>query len=844
MAAAGVGGGGGGGAAAGTITAARTFASVAELEQHMIGHSDHFLCDVCLRTVQIDVSLGGHCQKCTGPPGTAESAPSADESATLQLVDSATLRSLPGETAPNPKPGAAAQQPVLVGDGGIGGGHELPPGVEHPCAADLAASGGGCEAAGSGDAMQKNGVTVSCDRAPLGCDICDLTFASPVYLERHQRIHAGAYKCHKCGIHCSGSFPLLRHLVQCDRKRLAIILGSAFPPLACKDCSLPFASQVALSVHLAMHHSEQYLCRRCEMKFHSKVLFENHDCSDTAGEPTSCSMCRKTFYSKRKLRRHMYQHTLRFTCTICSRPYSRREDFVRHNMECNAARMLQEDGTIKCPSCSSTFKDLPTYKSHAELHTHVHKCSKCGRRFMRKINAVQHEKCCSKAQLVEDQPTAAAAAAVAEPEARGPEEGAATGAAGHDGGEAPAACASEWTSKGGRRVDDLFICYVCGRCYTSKSNLNKHIKTHGDRRFMCPVCSKKFHHYHTMRQHYDAVHTNLLNAQCPHCDKLFCTKYTMISHIKQFHSDKVETFACEHCGKVFRQKGNMRKHLLKHQGAHNYACAYCTKTFRYPEQHRRHQLMHTKGKTLACERCDRKFVLQHELRKHEREFHNTGVYVCPVCSEVCRWRHTVRRHIKRKHPGYTAQLDSAEFLASLVRDVNEVGAALHRHSTADHAMTTSADSVPNVDAAIGSQDAGMQLQQTLPALEGSQLSFIQSPAVEMSAPEALHGSTIHFYSDEGVNLTPESAGALRSALTRSLDNLASGANRTLVSINGQQFTITVTPQGQTLLTPDIVIPQVLAPAEGSELQGHAVQIVDATTACDLPASGNLTDAPA
>jgi DNA-directed RNA polymerase subunit RPC12/RpoP len=39
-----------------------------------------------------------------------------------------------------------------------------------------------------------------------------------------------------------------------------------------------------------------------------------------------------------------------------------------------------------------------------------------------------------------------------------------------------------------------YVCHFCGKNFVSTSNLNKHIKVHGEKNIECEFCGKKFHY--------------------------------------------------------------------------------------------------------------------------------------------------------------------------------------------------------------------------------------------------------------------------------------------------------------------------------------------------------------
>ncbi|KAL8586373.1 hypothetical protein ACOMHN_022988 [Nucella lapillus] len=51
-----------------------------------------------------------------------------------------------------------------------------------------------------------------------------------------------------------------------------------------------------------------------------------------------------------------------------------------------------------------------------------------------------------------------------------------------------------------------FACGECGKVFQTKLYLNQHMKSHGERKYMCEVCGQKFLYKHHLPRHQQAVH--------------------------------------------------------------------------------------------------------------------------------------------------------------------------------------------------------------------------------------------------------------------------------------------------------------------------------------------------
>ena len=89
---------------------------------------------------------------------------------------------------------------------------------------------------------------------------------------------------------------------------------------------------------------------------------------------------------------------------------------------------------------------------------------------------------------------------------------------------------------------------------------------HGSPKFHCPICGRYFKLNHHLKKHLERHEFRKLSkneADCFHCDKCvdkwFRRKDLLRKHIKNVHGEK--KFDCNFCGKKFTVKCNMEKHI-------------------------------------------------------------------------------------------------------------------------------------------------------------------------------------------------------------------------------------------------------------------------------------------
>ncbi|XP_059171073.1 uncharacterized protein LOC131952446 [Physella acuta] len=520
------------------------------------------------------------------------------------------------------------------------------------------------------------------------CQICKQSFTSGKYLFRHMAMHTDIYKCEVCGKCYSRKDSLQRHISRCCPE-----LSGEYSVHVCPNCKKTFGTQLGLQNHTL--NCGKYQCGACKVAYFSLKDLAEHECAgkvlnEKASVQFPCKECNKTFASIAYLVRHEASHHGAFKCDLCDRIFIRKEELNWHTPVCTTRQKIQQEGSAPCETCGEVFSEWLAFKEHHMTHTHPHRCDKCGKRFI-KIGTLHNHKCEAIGETGADQ-TNLLACEICQKTFKN-ERYLSRHLSLHGQPEfACEFCGKLFTRKDYlndhqcrlpngttvrmvRKKNRLFIkdnlaCPDCGKSFSSRSNMMKHLKVHGEKQAECHICRKKFHYENYLKLHIATVHEKQYQLQCTHCGKVLFSKTGLIAHIKQFHADTIKLYPCPKCGKTFRQKGNMKTHLISHTKERAYKCDVCGKAFKYPDQLNRHRLEHTLQQKYSCELCDKQFVRTYELRNHMRNYHSGYVYVCGVCHECCAHRHTIIRHYKRKHPEVGNVFEEKpEFIDSLQKPV-------------------------------------------------------------------------------------------------------------------------------------------------------------------------------
>ncbi|KAM4012621.1 uncharacterized protein ACNLHF_004681 [Anomaloglossus baeobatrachus] len=190
-----------------------------------------------------------------------------------------------------------------------------------------------------------------------------------------------------------------------------------------------------------------------------------------------------------------------------------------------------------------------------------------------------------------------------------------------------------------------FSCSKCGKCFTRKSNLVAHQKTHtNEKPFSCPQCEKCFAVKSYLVDH-QKCHTGKKQFSCQECGKCFIQKSYLVRHQKNHTGEK--PFSCSECGKCFIWKSELVVHQRIHTGEKPFSCSECGKYFSWKSHLVRHQKIHTGVKPFSCSECGKCFFQKLNLVRHQKN-HHTGVkpFSCLECGKCFIEKSDLVRHQK------------------------------------------------------------------------------------------------------------------------------------------------------------------------------------------------------
>ena len=113
-----------------------------------------------------------------------------------------------------------------------------------------------------------------------------------------------------------------------------------------------------------------------------------------------------------------------------------------------------------------------------------------------------------------------------------------------------------------------FKCSYCGFSTSPFSkNIIEHYETqHPDKKvFPCETCGKLFTRKYNLERHIKEAHTKTKEDQigCSHCEYKTFRKSDLDRHIESIHNKS--NFACSMCEKSFNRKDNLKMHMKTHE---------------------------------------------------------------------------------------------------------------------------------------------------------------------------------------------------------------------------------------------------------------------------------------
>ncbi|KAL1512878.1 hypothetical protein ABEB36_002390 [Hypothenemus hampei] len=208
------------------------------------------------------------------------------------------------------------------------------------------------------------------------------------------------------------------------------------------------------------------------------------------------------------------------------------------------------------------------------------------------------------------------------------------------------------------KENNTFECEDCGACFSSKSNLIRHVKSHREERaHKCEICGKAFRRLSSKSMHMKTTHASERNDLCTICGKSFKHIVFLRKHMKTVHETQTNQvkddneYSCDECGNTYRTKASLAVHIMKHKEPKPFLCTICGKNYSTKAVLENHQKVHTGEKSLICGICRKSFRFHSTLRTHVMIHSGEKPLSCPICNKQFRQHAHLKTHIRGQHTG-------------------------------------------------------------------------------------------------------------------------------------------------------------------------------------------------
>ncbi|XP_035522975.1 PR domain zinc finger protein 15 isoform X1 [Morone saxatilis] len=442
-------------------------------------------------------------------------------------------------------------------------------------------------------------------------------------------------------------------------------------------------SGVVLKRHKTREHKRVYRCSLCNKVFQNSSNLNRHVRSH-GDKLFKCDECDKLFSRKESLKQHIsYKHSknlpdqeYKYKCNTCEKSFRLENALKFHNCRTGLKSPLlafslfslfvlllgfthsivlsPDDKTFQCDICSRFFSTNSNLSKHKKKHGEkLYSCEICNKMFYRKDVMQEHHRRHGVG-----------------PKHMKREELEANG------------------EEGTKYRKEPSPCPICGKVFSCRSNMNKHLLTHGDKKYTCEICARKFFRVDVLRDH---IHVHfkdiaLMDEQeresfikkigisaddsdesdedeeeddpehhkynCKKCQLSFAKGREYLKHIMEQHKER--GYGCGICNRRFALKATYNAHLVIHREQlpdpavqkYIHPCEICGRIFNSIGNLERHKIIHTGVKSHSCDKCNKSFARKDMLKEHLRVHDDIRDFLCAECGKGMKTKHALRHHMK------------------------------------------------------------------------------------------------------------------------------------------------------------------------------------------------------
>ncbi|XP_054461643.1 zinc finger protein 84-like [Anoplopoma fimbria] len=333
------------------------------------------------------------------------------------------------------------------------------------------------------------------------------------------------------------------------------------------------AEEVSVSVSGCNTDMKPFSSSECHQRSEDSLTLLTLKKPPTGEKPFGCSLCGQLFNQQESLRSHMTCHSGEkpFRCSVCNTDCSDSESLVQH------MRIHTRRTRFRCQTCGEEFAWRRYLTKHMEVHTKekFYICRDCDQTFTW-YNTLRNHRCVGRqsSQLCqsqteenrEEEPPSSRSTQHMETEADGEDCGGPEPDRNSDPDRHPEPDTDEETGDSSEpETDDSDDWKETREPQSGLNSLNNDEVSVSESR--CSAGEKPF--------------------SCSECGKIFSTKRNLKRHLRSHTGEK--PFSCSVCKKYFTQSGSLQTHMRIHTGEKPYSCSVCKETFSWHHQIKKHK---------------------------------------------------------------------------------------------------------------------------------------------------------------------------------------------------------------------------------------------------------------